>query len=194
MENAQDTTALIIEHTIKKGDERRYEKWLGEILKATKKSSGYLGREVFPPDAAGKPYIIIVRYRTSEDLQKWLDSAEREMFINEMRDALSGGDKTFIKAGIDVWFSPANAAKTPPAYKQFLVTAIAIYPLSLIVPQLLAPLFEAAPALENPLLGGLLITVILVGLMTYLIMPLLTGWLRDWLYETANRDEKMEKT
>jgi antibiotic biosynthesis monooxygenase (ABM) superfamily enzyme len=189
MLNENETTALIIEHKVRAGAEKRYEKWLGEILEFTKKSPGYLGREIFPPSAAGEPYLVIVRFRSEKDLQNWLDSKEREAAIARMHGEFEEGDKTEVRAGIDVWFTPKNAAHKPRPYKQFLLATAAIYPLSLIVPRLLAPLFEFAPPLKHPLLAGLIITAIIVGLMTYLVMPFLTTHLRGWLFEKENKPQ-----
>lgn len=182
MVNAMEPTALVIEHTIKKGSELRYEGWLARILEATTKAPGYLGREVFPPGTDDKPYITIVRFRTSDDLQKWLGSKDRKAFINEIQDTLQHGDKTSIKAGIDVWFTPADAPTRPPAYKQFLLTIAAIYPLTILIPGLLSPALEAFSVFRNRFVGGLIINIVIVGLMTYLIMPNLTHWLRHWLF------------
>ena len=64
------TTALVIEHTVKKGNEERYKQWLAEIFEASRKFPGYLGREVFPPAGENKPYVIIVRFATESDLQQ----------------------------------------------------------------------------------------------------------------------------
>ncbi len=185
MTEADQTTALVIEHTVKRGNEERYKQWLSEIFEASKNFPGYLGREVFPPSGENKPYIIIVRFETNRDLQQWLDSPERKAFIEKMEDALEVGDKTSIKAGIDVWFTPNDAPNKPPAYKQFLLTAAAIYPLSLFIPRLLSPLFKTAPVFENSFVRGLVVTIVLVGLMTYIVMPYLTLWLHDWLFRQA---------
>lgn len=190
MLNGNDTTALVIEHKIKKGSEKRYEKWLAEILELTGKFGGYLGREIFPPAAPNEPYIVIVRFQTESDLRTWLDSTERKAAIEPISGEFEDGDKTEVRAGIDVWFAPKNAAGKPRPYKQFLLTSAAIYPLSLIVPQLLSPLFETMPFLKNPLLAGLIVTFVLVGLMTYLVMPFLTDWLRGWLYAPAAQRHK----
>ena len=184
MPKVGETTALVIEHTVRKEDRQRYEKWTAAILEAARKSPGYLSREVFPPAAEDKPYVVIVRFQTANDLQLWLDSPERGAFIEEMRETLQNGDKTTIKAGIDVWFTPENAPDKPNAYKQFLLVAAAAYPLPLIIPYLLSPLFAAVPVLQNPLLSGLIITPVMIGLMTYVVVPLLTHWLRNWLYDS----------
>lgn len=185
--NASETTALIIEHTVKKGHEQRYEKWLREILAAVAVSSGYLGREIFPPSGTGKPYTSIVRFNSDQDLQLWLDSSERRQFVEQIQDVFEDGDRTQIKAGIDVWFTPDDAPNKPKAYKQFLLSAAAIYPISLILSRLLLPVYEAVPLFEHPLVKGLMTTLITVGLMTYVVMPRLTYWLRGWLYGTSKR-------
>lgn len=185
MQQETDATALVIEHKVRRGAEKRYEKWLAEILELIRKSPGYVGREIFPPAAAGEPYVVIVRFQTDGDLQAWLNSSERKAAIERMSDEFEEGDKTEVRAGIDVWFTPKNSAVKPLPYKQFLLTATAIYPLSLIVPRLLSPLFEIVPLLKNPLLAGLIVTSIIVGLMTYLVMPFLTKWLSGWLYANA---------
>jgi antibiotic biosynthesis monooxygenase (ABM) superfamily enzyme len=184
LENDQ-TTALVIEHKVKRGFEERYKQSLSEIFEASRKFPGYLGREVFPPSGTVKPYIIIVRFASERYLQQWLDSPERKAFIEKMEDALEVGDKTSVKAGIDVWFTPNDAPNKPPAYKQFLLTAAAIYPLSLFIPQLLSPLFKTAPVFENLFVRSLVVTIVLVGLMTYIVMPYLTLWLHDWLFRQA---------
>lgn len=189
MLNENETTALIIEHKVKAGAEKRYEQWLGEILEHTKNAPGYLGREIFPPAATGEPYLVIVRFRSKKDLQNWLVSKERQAAIERMRGEFEEGDKTEIKAGIDVWFTPKSAARKPRPYKQFLLATAAIYPLSLLVPRVLTPLFEFAPTLRHPLLAGLIITAIIVGLMTYLVMPFLTTRLREWLFEKENKPQ-----
>lgn len=189
MPEADQMTALVIEHTVKKGNEERYKQWLSEIFEASKSFPGYLGREVFPPNGTDKPYLTIVRFETGRDLQRWLDSSERRALIEKLGNVLSEGDKTSIKAGIDVWFTPGNALDKPPAYKQFLLTAAAIYPLSLLVPRLLSPLFEAAPVFENPFIRSLVVTLVLVGLMTYIVMPYLTHLLHDWLFKFVRENE-----
>ena len=189
MPEDDQTTALVIEHTVKRGFDERYQHWLAEIFEASRTFPGYLGREVFPPAGGIKPYIIIVRFASERYLQQWLDSPERKAFIEKMEDALEVGDKTFVKAGIDVWFTPNDAPNKPPAYKQFLLTAAAIYPLSLFVPALLSPLFKTAPVFENLFVRGLVVTLVLVGLMTYIVMPRLTVWLHDWLFRQAEENK-----
>ena len=183
MRDFQETAALVIEHRVKHGKERVYEQWLAEILDVVKKVPGYLGREIFTPNGKGKPYVTIVRFESQETLENWLASDERKAIIGKVRNLLADGEKTSVKAGIDVWFLSCDKGRRAPAYKQFLLTLAAIYPITLIVPQLLSPIQNAIPWLKETFLGGLLVSAVTVGLMTYLIMPRLTLWFDGWLYK-----------
>ncbi len=183
MTDQNETAALVVEHTIRQDQRKQYEKWLSEILKAVSASRGYLGREVFPPTEDGKPYTTVVRFKNQTDVQLWLDSPERRAFIESMKDAFEKGDQTTVKAGLDIWFSPNGEMRKSPAYKQFLLAVAAIYPVTLIIPRLLEPLFAAVPILANPFIGNFFVTLILVGLLNYLIMPFLTKLLKNWLFD-----------
>ncbi len=181
--NSGQATALIIEHQVKKENVELYEKCTEDILSALSRSPGYLGREVFPPNSGDKPYTIVIRFESERNVQTWLRSTERQLFIEQTRDFLEDREKTQIKAGIDVWFAPDDAPARPAAHKQFLLTLAGIYPLTLIVPKLLSPVFEAVPVLENEFVSKFIVAVIVVGAMTYLFMPYATGWLHDWLFD-----------
>lgn len=65
----------------------------------------------------------------------------------------------------------------PPRYKQAIVVWLAIYPTITLI------LMIAGPALEPlPLpLRTLVLTLVLVPLMTFVLVPTLNGWLSDWL-------------
>jgi antibiotic biosynthesis monooxygenase (ABM) superfamily enzyme len=178
------SAAFVITHTIKAGAEQRYEEWTKEILTAVSSYPGYLGREVFLPTAGNRKYTIIVRFDTDEHLKDWTESDARKEFISRAGDLLEKGDQNEIRTGIDFWFTP-EAARPPKAWKQFLLTASAVYPLSLILPRLLAPLYRVAPPLGHPLISSLLMAALLTGLLTFVIMPRYTRLVRRWLYKES---------
>lgn len=67
-------------------------------------------------------------------------------------------------------------------FKQFLVTLSAIFPLTVIVPWALHPLFELTPALELMLVQKLAVACVIVFLMVYVIMPRYTRRVAGWLF------------
>lgn len=178
------SAAFVITHAVKAGAERRYEEWTREILSAVSGYPGYLGREVLLPAQGSRKYTIIVRFDTEEHLKAWADSDERREFIGRADGLLERGDRSEVVTGLDFWFTP-EGARPPKAWKQFLITTSAVYPLSLIIPRLLAPLFGAAPPLGHPLIANLLVAVILTGLLTFVIMPRYTRLVRRWLHKEA---------
>jgi antibiotic biosynthesis monooxygenase (ABM) superfamily enzyme len=176
------SAAFVVTHTVKAGAEQRYEEWTREILDAVSRYPGYMGREVFLPTAGNRKYTIIVRFDNEQNLKGWTESDARKSFISRVGDLLETGDQNEIRTGIDFWFTP-EGTRPPKAWKQFLITTSAVYPLSLIIPRLLALLFRVAPSLGYPLISALLMAAILTGLLTFVIMPRYTRLMRRWLFE-----------
>ena len=176
------SVAFIITHTIKAGEEARYEAWLTEMLSAVRRAPGYLGREVFRPAQGMRTYTSILRFDTYDHLNAWAASDTRKALISRVSDLLTKGDVHEIRTGMDFWFTPEHT-KPPKPWKQFLLVLSGIYPLSLLIPYLFTPLFRVAPPLTHPLIRGLFIAAVVVGLMTFVVMPRYTRLVKWWLYE-----------
>jgi len=52
----------------------------------------------------------VLRYRSTDDLQRWLDSPERKTLIEEAAPLLADGDHTEIGAVNEFWFTPKPTA------------------------------------------------------------------------------------
>jgi antibiotic biosynthesis monooxygenase (ABM) superfamily enzyme len=186
---APDMVTSVIQHAVRTGAEAEYEAWLGKITPIAKRFPGHRGIEfIRPPGGSGSSgsYTIMLRFDTLEHLQDWLRSDARRELVEEAKQFFERGEKIDIKTGLEFWFTPpapAPAQKQPAPYKQFLVTLSVVFPLTLIVPWVLWPLFQAVPALELPGISNLLVSSVIVGLMTYVIMPHYTRLIAKWLYE-----------
>ena len=178
------SVALIITHTIKPGEEKRYEDWLTEILGAVSGFPGYLGREIFRPTQGTRTYTSIVRFDVAGNLNAWVESDSRKSFVSRVSDLLEKGDVHEIRTGIDFWFTP-EGVKPPKPWKQFLLTLSAVYPLSLLIPLLFRPLFGVAPLMGQPYVRGLLIAATLTALLTFVVMPRYTRLVKKWLYKES---------
>jgi uncharacterized protein len=176
------SVAFIITHTIKAGEEERYEAWLTDMLSVVSRAPGYLGREVFRPAQGMRTYTSILRFDAYDHLNAWAESDARKALVSRVSDLLTKGDVHEIRTGIDFWFTPERA-KPPKPWKQFLLVLSAIYPLSLIIPSLFTPLLRVMPPLTHPLIRGLFIAAVIVGLMTFVVMPRYTRLVKRWLYE-----------
>ena len=178
-----EVVTLVVKHLIKQGREADYEAWLRRIVRIAGARPGHLGVDV----VRGKQgklalFTCVLRYRSTDDLETWLDSPERKSLIDEASPLLADGDKTEIGAVNEFWFAPlADSAAKPPRWKQAVVTLCVILPLTLLVPIVWGPVLRLHPFLSNYVVATFLVTVTIVVLVVYLLMPAATRLFAPWL-------------
>ena len=69
----------------------------------------------------------------------------------------------------------------PPRWKQALLTYLVICPMTMIVPQLLAPLFARVPQLGGVITSNLIVNLFVILPVVFYIMPWVTRRCADWL-------------
>jgi uncharacterized protein len=171
-------------HTVIPGKDEEYEAWLREIVVIAGNAEGQRGMNVIRPHSGSRTYTIVLHFDALEHLQQWLASEVWKRLILEVQRLLQDGDQVEIKTGLEFWFTPPGSEqKHAKPYKQFLITLSVIFPLTMLVPWLLTPLFRAAPVLEAAAIAHFLVAAIIVALMTYVIMPHYTRLMAAWLYQ-----------
>ena len=178
-----EVVTLVVKHLIKQGHEADYEAWLRRIVRIAGDRPGHLGVDVVRSKQANLAlFTCVLRYRSTRDLQTWLDSPERKTLIAEATPMLADGDKTEIGAANEFWFTPlADSAAKPPRWKQAVVTLCVILPLTLLVPIVWRPVLSLHPFLSNYVVATFLVTVTIVVLVVYLLMPAATRLFAPWL-------------
>lgn len=178
-----EVVTLVVKHLIKPGSETDYEAWLRRIVRIAGARPGHLGVDVVRSKQNGLAlFTCVLRYRSTDALETWLESPERKALIDEAAPLLADGDKTEIGAVNEFWFNPEteNAAK-PPRWKQAVVTLCVILPLTLLVPIIWGPVLRLHPFLSNYVVATFLVTVTIVVLVVYLLMPAATRLFAPWL-------------
>jgi uncharacterized protein len=179
----QSVVVCVIRHTVIPGKDREYEAWLREIVPIAGNAEGHLGVNVIRPHTESRTYTIVLHFDTLEHLQHWLVSGVWKPLILKVQHLLQDGEEVEIQTGLEFWFRPPGSKeKRAKPYKQFLITLSVIFPLTILVPWLLTPLFRASPVLEVPGIAHFLVAGIVVALMTYVIMPRYTRLMAAWLY------------
>jgi len=182
---SRDPSAVtsVIRHTVGAGSESRYEAWFRKITAIAETFPGHRGVDFIRPPKGSRTFTIVLHFDTSEHLGRWLSSDARKRLIAEIELYLEGGDQVEIRTGLEFWFTPSDTeqrhAKT---YKQFLITWSVIFPLTIFLPWVLYPLFQTVPFLGLPVVSNLLISAMIVGLLTCVIMPRYTRTVATWLY------------
>jgi uncharacterized protein len=178
-----DMVASVIQHQVRAGAEAQYEAWLRKITPVAEGFPGHRGVEWTRPPEGTHTYTVTLRFDTQEHAQGWLRSDVRRQLIAEVEPLLERGEKVAIKTGLEFWFTPPAGQKHAKPYKQFLITLSVVFPLTLVVPWALRPLFQVAPVVGLPVISNFVIAAIIVGLMTYVIMPHYTRLVAAWLYD-----------
>jgi antibiotic biosynthesis monooxygenase (ABM) superfamily enzyme len=184
-ETSRDPSAVtsVIRHTVGAGSESRYEAWFRKITAIAETFPGHRGVDFIRPPTESRTYTIVLHFDTNEHLERWLSSDARTQLIAEVKPYLEGGDQVEIRTGLEFWFTPSDSEqKHAKTYKQFLITWSVIFPLTIFVPWVLHPLFQTVPFLGLPGVSNLLISAMIVGLLTYVIMPRYTRMVATWLY------------
>lgn len=174
---AGETVTGIIVHHPRAEARGAYEAWLTEVGEACRKFPGYLSTDVIRPAGSHSQYTVIIRFAGIEALRAWTESPERRAALQRIEHALEQADRYEIRTGLDFWFTPPQAVP-PKAWKQYLLTLSAIFPLTVIVPWALGPLLGAVPML----VGKAMVAAVVVALMVYVIMPRYTRLVASWLF------------
>ncbi|WP_080056431.1 antibiotic biosynthesis monooxygenase [Spirosoma aerolatum] len=175
-------TTIIIQRPNKHQVEA-YENWLREIVPLAQSAPGHRGVNIIRPHGTSDEYTIVLHFSSETNLRNWLDSDTRRRLIEQVRPLLNMDETIEVKTGLEFWFTPPKpSGKTAPSYKQFLITVSAIYPLSMVVPWLLSPVFSAVPFLSILSVRALLTSAVIVGLMTFVIMPRYVRLVAKWLF------------
>lgn len=144
---------------------------------------GFLGAGHVRPGAASDDWHMLYRFSDEAALDRWQRSSQRAWWL---ASALGLVEETRVekRTGIEGWFDEprgrvvsTRSPAQPPRWKQAVVILLAFTPVNL-----------AAQALLLPLVGGwalplrvLVLSVVLIPVMTYLVLPFVTRRLAWWL-------------
>lgn len=177
----QEIVTSIISHEILPEATAKYEQWLIEIRQVSAEFEGYLSTDIIRPVGEQHTYVVIIRFDGFDNLMRWMESAQRRTLVQRMQPFLPKGDRYQIRTGLEFWFTPP-AGKHATPWKQFLVTWSAIFPLSVAVPLLIAPLLEQFSFPGETIVARLLGSALIVLAMVYVIMPRYTKLVSAWLF------------
>ena len=171
---------VIVRRTIRPDATEAFEQWLRGVIEVASGFEGFGGVEVIrPAPGQGQDWVLVFRFDSQEQLDAWNASTERAEWLAKV-EPMTVSSSVQTVTGLEFWFTlPGEAAtQPPPRWKMATVTVVGLYPLVLWVAPQLNKLFGFLPA---PL--TVLATVaVMVGLMTWAVMPTLVRVFRPWLF------------
>src|SRR3954465_13623707 len=139
---------VIVKRIAKKDKINEFEKWLSRISKEFSKQDGSMGIDIIRPTSNNKTkseYVIIFRFNTYDNLEKWEKSAIRNEWLQKSRELSEANYDVQKLTGLEFWFTPYLKDESspgvpiipPPRYKMVIVTIPVISILLLtLVPQI----------------------------------------------------------
>lgn len=182
MSQSTEPVTVAITHHVKPGQEDAFDEWIRGINRIASGFDGYRGYVVLPRTKGSQDRHVAVRFESLDKLNAYWDSDESQSYRKKLGDLVTEPSEIQPEVGIEHWCMRSDASGPPPRHRMSVAIFIAIFPLVSVIPPRLTPwLAEFMPRL----LAGAITTAVLVGIMSYVAMPLVTRALSSWLRPKA---------
>jgi uncharacterized protein len=179
-----DEVTVVWSRRAKPGCEAALGNVIDRLAKAMAEAPGYEGVATLRPHAGHPPiYTMVAHFASQADLDAWVSSEVRGRLYAEAEEVSIGGLNVQQAAGLEAWFQMPGQPLVvpPPRYKMAIITWAAIFPLLVLANLIAAQLLSWV----SPLVRLIPVSVALIALMTWVVMPRMTKWFRFWLYPEA---------
>ena len=102
---------VIVKRIAKKDKINEFEEWLSRISKEVSKQDGSMGIDIIRPANSNKTkseYVIIFRFKTYDNLEKWEKSAIRNEWLQKSWELSEANYDTQKLTGLEFWFTPVS--------------------------------------------------------------------------------------
>lgn len=171
---------IIVKRRPRPGMEEAFEKVMTGTTRDAMTFPGHLGVNIIRPTAPGDYYRIVFKFDSMRNYIAWESSEVREKWLERYAEVTLGDDEQEVLSGLETWFTlpGGEAVVPPPKHKMATVIWISIFPLSLFINYLLQPFIGSL----HLVLQVAIISLTLVVLMTYVVMPLMSKLFHRWLH------------
>ncbi|HAS43374.1 MAG TPA: hypothetical protein DCS93_23035 [Microscillaceae bacterium] len=178
----ENNFTVVVSHFVKQDKASAFEQALKQVIQKAKAYPGYEGIQIIQGKSkVEQEYVLLIRFDTEANYQTWAASAPRNEWFDELKEYVIRESKIRYQEGIEFWFSmPETPAVTAPKkWKMAILTWMVIYPLVLTLSTLVGLYLHFLPTF----LRVLTVSLILVPLMTYLVMPQVTKTFAFWIFK-----------
>jgi uncharacterized protein len=172
---------VVVRRRVKPGREAEFETAMREFIGFALASPGHLDIHVLRP--AGTPpadYTVVDKFATAEARRAFKESSDYQKWMQRLRALTDGDPQIEEMGGLAGWFTlPERPNTKPPTkIKMAFVTFLGVYPLATALPRVFGDLLSG----WHPLLLNIVVNAAVVGLLTWVVMPLLTRLFARWLF------------
>ena len=174
---------VLVTRRIKPGMEATFEKLMGDMIAAAATYPGHLGAQLVRPgeqdDSEPGLYQVVFAFDSDAHLQAWKDSPARSLGVAAIEPLAEGPARMQQVIGMAHWFMTGTQQTPPPRWKVAIVSWIGIFPTVTLLFILLGDLLARWPLVPRVMC----LTGLVVLIMTWVVAPQLTRWLRPWLHK-----------
>jgi antibiotic biosynthesis monooxygenase (ABM) superfamily enzyme len=179
--SAEEPISVVISSTVQPAREAEYEALLRTFVPRALTFPGHLGVHILKPgEDRPRDYHVVVRFAGRKQRDLFREWPEFVQFQAATAPLLERQPVFKEMTGLETWFTlPGSRVLRPlPRWKMMLSTLLGVYPTSLLLTTLVTPHLADWP---GPL-RTLVISLLMVALLTWAVMPLVTLCLRFWLF------------
>lgn len=171
---------IIVKRRPKADKQKEFEQVMAGTTRDAMKFPGHLGVNIIKPTSPGDYYRLVFKFDSMRNYINWEGSENRAQWMEKYAEVTQGEVEQEILSGLETWFTlpGGEALVPPPKYKMAVVIWLSIFPLSLLIHYFLLPFLTTLPVLAQIAI----ISVVMVGLMTYAIMPMMSKLFHRWLH------------
>jgi uncharacterized protein len=183
---------VAITRHVRPGREAEFQKALREFIETSFSNSAVMGANMLVPlpGSNSSEFGVLRTFQSQEERDAFYNSPLFKAWA-ERAKALTTDEPVYRQLhGLEAWFHNPTQPE-PPQWKMALLTFTAVWPVSMAVPAILAPLMGRN--VSNVIFAGAVAAGIVVAL-TWFAMPLLVRLTRNWLYPKQDSYEDIKSS
>ena len=177
---------ISITRTVKPGREAEFERALHDFVQRSFSLPGQLGVHIMrpAPGSSSREYGIVRKFSNRAALVAFRTSAEYLAWNQLAVELTEGKGRTEELCGLESWFTATGAPLLAlPRWKMAIATFLGVFPVATVLSLTLGPAIKS----WHFLLSHALFNACVVILLTWVVMPLVTRVLHNWLQDPKRK-------
>ena len=168
---------VAITRRVRPGCEAEFQAALREFFQASFAHGGVLGASMLTPPTGSdsREFGILRTFANDTEHDAFYESPLFKAWEERARTLTEGEPEYRQLHGLEAWFRSPRSP--PPRWKMALATLLGVYPVSLLIGVVLSSTLKKLPLPLNLLV----VSALIVGMLTWVVMPLVTRLLHGWL-------------
>lgn len=168
---------LMVRFKLKAENTIDFEKWKSEAVARVKEFQGFIDITVLNRLKDADYYHILIRFDCEENVNTWLHSDSRRKIFDDTAVSWITERQEVIHSWTMFWYRIFEGTKK---WKQWAVTFIAVYPLTIVIPIMVKTIAKVIPL---SFFAGIISALMISGFMIFLVMPFIHNLFKKWLHE-----------